>query len=66
MQFEWLDVVIPYDRGELVARFHQYGTIEEETYEATGTHIRGYMPENQSGSLFVFHHGERRIVQAGS
>ncbi|HEU5383428.1 MAG TPA: GTPase HflX [Ktedonobacteraceae bacterium] len=54
-QFTWLDVVIPYERGELVARFHQFGTIEEESYEAFGTHIRGYMPENHSGALHTFH-----------
>src|SRR6266704_836963 len=27
LQFVSLDVLIPYDRGELVAQFHQYGTI---------------------------------------
>jgi GTP-binding protein HflX len=54
LQFVWLDVLIPYERGELVARFHQFGTIEEESYEAGGTHIRGYMPENQLGSLLDF------------
>src|SRR6266487_2159062 len=30
-QFVALDVLIPYDRGELVALFHQYGTIEHES-----------------------------------
>lgn len=53
LQFTWLDVLIPYDRGELVARFHQFGTIEEECYEANGTRIRGYMPGNQAGALLV-------------
>jgi GTP-binding protein HflX len=54
LQFVRLEVLIPYERGELVARFHQFGTIEEESYEAGGTRIRGYMPENQLGSLLNF------------
>lgn len=54
LQFVPLDVLIPYERGELVARFHRFGTVEEENYEAGGTHIRGYMPGNQAGSLLRF------------
>jgi GTPase len=54
LQFTRLDVLIPYEHGELVARFHQFGTIENESYEASGTHICGYMPENQSCSLLAF------------
>src|SRR5947207_5163810 len=54
LQFDALDVVIPYERGELVAQFHQFGTIEEECYEANGTHIRGHMPKNHSGPLLAF------------
>src|SRR6266567_1182044 len=49
MQFTALDVLIPYDRGELVALFHKYGTIENESYEESGTRLRGYMPGNHSG-----------------
>ena len=48
-QFVSLDVLIPYNQGELVALFHKYGTIEQESYEECGTHIRGYMPVNHSG-----------------
>ena len=54
LQFDALNVVIPYERGELVAQFHQFGTIEEECYEANGTHIRGHMPKNHSGPLLAF------------
>ena len=49
LQFTALDVLIPYDRGELVALFHKYGTIENESYEESGTRLRGYMPGNHSG-----------------
>jgi len=48
-QFVSLDVLIPYNQGEIVALFHKYGTIEQESYEECGTHIRGYMPVNHSG-----------------
>ncbi len=56
-QFVALDVLIPYDRGELVAKFHQFGTIEYESYEEVGTHLRGYMPSNHSGPFAAFRHG---------
>ncbi len=53
-QFVALDVLIPYDRGDLVALFHQYGTIEHESYEESGTHLRGHMPANHSGQFTAF------------
>lgn len=53
-QFVALDVLIPYYHGELVALFHQYGTIEYEGYEESGTHLRGYMPCNHSGPFSPF------------
>ncbi len=48
-QFVPLHVLIPYDRGDLVAQFHALGTIEDESYEEQGTRLRGYVPQNQSG-----------------
>jgi GTP-binding protein HflX len=53
-QFAALDVVIPYNRGDLVAQFHQFGTIETEDYEESGTHIRGHMPHNHAGAFTSF------------
>lgn len=53
-QFVALDVLIPYNRGELVAQFHQFGTIVSEEYEADGTHIQGHMPMNHSGPFTAF------------
>ncbi len=47
--FVSLDVLIPYDRGDLVAQFHQYGNILKEEYEEGGTRLRGSLPANQSG-----------------
>ena len=54
LQFVFLDVLIPYDRGDLVAQFHQFGTIEHESYEEGGTHICGHMPANHSGPFMQF------------
>src|SRR5713226_6064905 len=59
-QFVTLNVVIPYDRGDLVAQFHQYGIIEDETYEALGTHLRGSMPQNHSGPFMTYQQQPRR------
>ena len=53
-QFVALDVLIPYNHGELVALFHKYGTIEHESYEESGTHLRGHMPSNHSGPFLSF------------
>ncbi len=53
-QFVALDVLIPYNRGDLVAQFHQFGTIEFESYEQGGTHLCGHMPKNHSGPYIAF------------
>ncbi len=53
-QFVALDVLIPYDRGDLVALFHQFGTIEYESYEECGTHLHGHIPTNHSGQFAAF------------
>jgi GTP-binding protein HflX len=53
-QFVALDVLIPYDRGDLVALLHQYGTIEYESYEEDGTHLRGHIPANHRGPFAAF------------
>ena len=54
LQFMFLDVLIPYDRGDLVAQFHQFGTIEHESYEEGGTHLCGHIPANHSGPFMEF------------
>ncbi len=53
-QFVAFDVVIPYSHGELVAQFHQFGTIESEEYEEAGTHLHGHIPSNHSGPFYAF------------
>ncbi len=63
-QFVALDVLIPYDRGDLVALFHQFGTIEHESYESDGTHLRGHMPKNHSGPFLALQHVPAKRVRA--
>lgn len=36
-----VDVVVPYDHGDLVHRFHETGEIDFEEYTAEGTHLIG-------------------------
>ncbi len=55
-QMEQVAVLIPYHRGDLVSRFHQYGHIEEETYCATGTCIQGRVPHQLAVQLATFSH----------
>ncbi len=62
-QFVALDVLVPYERGDLVALFHQYGSIDEESYEDGGTRLRGYMPQNHSGPFLAFQRMPQPIVR---
>jgi GTP-binding protein HflX len=44
-----VDVLIPYDHGELVAFFHQYGFVEREEHTVDGTRLQGRMPVELAG-----------------
>ena len=46
-----VDVVIPYQRGDLVASFHERGQIDHESHTAEGTHIRGRLPRELAAQL---------------
>jgi GTP-binding protein HflX len=65
-QFVALDVLIPYTRGDLVAQFHQFGSIDYEAYEATGTRLRGHIPSSHCGPFMAFQtvssKGARRMI----
>ncbi len=39
-----VDVLIPYQAGELVSLFHEHGRVEREDYNEQGTLIRGKLP----------------------
>jgi GTP-binding protein HflX len=49
-----VDVVIPYDRGDLVARVHADGRIQESEHNANGTRIRARVPVALAASLREF------------
>lgn len=46
-----VDVVIPYDRGDLVNRVHLHGEIEAEEHTAAGTALRGRVEANLAAEL---------------
>ncbi|MDR1117809.1 MAG: GTPase HflX [Bifidobacteriaceae bacterium] len=46
-----VDVVVPFSRGDLVARAHQTGEVLKETYEAAGTHLRARVSEKLASEL---------------
>jgi GTP-binding protein HflX len=39
----YLEVQIPYDRGDLAALFHEQGTVSETAHSAEGTVIKGFL-----------------------
>ena len=48
-QMAQVDVLIPYDQGELVDLFHRRGLIEKEEHTEYGTHIAGLIPRELVG-----------------
>ena len=49
-----VDVVIPYHRGDLVARVHADGRVQESEHNADGTRIRARVPVALAASLREF------------
>jgi GTP-binding protein HflX len=49
-----VDVVIPYDRGDLVARVHADGRVQETEHISDGTHIKARVPVALAASLREF------------
>ncbi len=48
-QMAHVDVVIPYEQGELVDLFHRRGLVHEEEHTEKGTHITGLIPRRLVG-----------------
>ncbi|MCU1619783.1 MAG: putative GTPase [Modestobacter sp.] len=46
-----VDVLVPYDRGDLVARVHRDGEVIEERHEATGTRLTARVDAGLAGQL---------------
>lgn len=49
-----VDVVIPYHRGDLVARLHADGRVQQEEHNAHGTRIKARVPVALAGRLREF------------
>lgn len=46
-----IDLVVPYERGDLVHRVHEHGDIELTEHVAAGTHLRGRVDEQLATEL---------------
>lgn len=53
-QMDAVRAMIPYRRNDLVAQWHQQGTVEEERYEAEGTFVSGRVPPLLARQLAQF------------
>ncbi|OBI40545.1 GTPase HflX [Mycobacterium kyorinense] len=49
-----VDVVIPYDRGDLVARLHDEGRVQQAEHNAEGTRIKARVPVALAASVREF------------
>ena len=49
-----VDVVIPYDRGDLVARAHKDGEVAKVEHTETGTHLVARVPQALAAELAAF------------
>jgi GTP-binding protein HflX len=49
-----VDVLIPYERGDLVALMHEHGVVEHEEHTEHGTHLRGRLPVELAGRYVKF------------
>lgn len=54
-----VEAFIPYKRNDLVALWRQRGVVDEERYEAEGTHLTGRVPAEIVGQIAPFRLNER-------
>jgi GTP-binding protein HflX len=52
--FTNVELKIPFDRSELVDRFHTLGRVENTEYSEDGTNITGWLPEREIGRFEPF------------
>lgn len=50
-----VQVLLPYDRGDLVSRCHTLGELQDIVHDENGTYIRGLVREDLAGELSEFH-----------
>jgi len=46
-----VDLVIPFDRGELISRLHASGRVDSVEYRDDGTHVIGQAPKDLASAL---------------
>lgn len=49
-----VDVLVPYTRGDLMARIHSDGTILESTHEEAGTRVHARVPQMLASALVEY------------
>ncbi|RRR77121.1 MAG: HflX family GTPase, partial [Candidatus Viridilinea halotolerans] len=49
-----LEVLIPYQRNDLVSLWHQRGVVDQEEYASEGTHIHGRLPHELAAQFARF------------
>jgi GTPase len=49
-----VDALVPYDRGDLVNRIHEYGEVLDLEHTADGTRVRARVHEDLAGELTAF------------
>lgn len=54
--FTNVELTVPFDRSELVDRFHTLGRVEHRDYSEAGTNITGWLPEREIGRFEPFIH----------
>lgn len=52
--FVEVQLKVPFDRSELVDRFHSRGRVGESTYDELGTTLTGWLPESEVGRFEPF------------
>ncbi|MGO1544756.1 MAG: GTPase HflX [Gulosibacter sp.] len=52
-----VELIVPYDRGDLVSLLHNSGGVLEESHEADGTHLRARVHADQLGAIEPFRVG---------
>ncbi len=57
-----IEVLIPFERGDLVSLFHERGLIDEETHEVKGTRISGRVPYELEPHFTEFKARSRRAA----
>jgi len=49
-----VDLLVPYDRGDVISALHDHATILTTTYEPEGTRVAALVTEEQAPGLLAF------------